>query len=816
MIKAAINPTDINTQSSSATPSFPTYNPAQQNRTFMTGASMPPASVQATETSSTKPLPTSAPSNPTAPVMPALPKFPDPTQTNLVMADGTIASANGSNSEKKNSGQPKKKLSLKMALGVIVLFLVILGSGAGFYLTQQSQDLRQQASSTCVEQCPSSDGVLINCTPPIADESSTVGMCNADFLTKIESCGGTTYCCNGTSWTTDMTVCTTEIIPVPECNGDCTIDSECSDINPSWICNATSHKCRLASNPDSAICEEAHIALACNSDCTTDTECSSVVPDWTCDATSNKCRLASNPTSITCEPAVVPTSKTWNVTTSFICPDGSTPSTIGRRLFWVVWPPSPLTWYYNPILSLVDGSTTEITQAITVDNITPGLVKSVYVGLAKASDLDNFDAKAYKAINPPTGVTAATYFNPPTEMFNWSVINDTVPTNMTLKFEAPEELCEPTTLTCNDACTTNTQCSNINPYWTCDATSNKCRLAINPTSTTCEVEVLDCNDACNTDAECSAVNPDWICNGANKCVLASNPTSTTCAEEVNNVSCDGFTGTLTAGTVTDQTTEMNYSLTYSGGTQVTSAQVTIHGNFDGPGWVDTWADLGVDTTLTDGVFSGTTTYDDIIDLLVATGHDRQQIIDEGVIYSADVYSAAGFCQSDNTLSISGEVCEFNSKCQGLIELKATDTTELSCNDSCTTNAQCSDVNSNWYCDPDSDKCRRESNPTSTNCAVKIVNDDSDDPAAIVGCNETCVTNSDCTNNDHICVTTADGSNRCRLESYTSSVSCVLPTGATPQPSLPPALPQTGPEDWLNWLKAGLITLGIGSVLFFLL
>ena len=374
----------------------------------------------------------------------------------------------------------------------------------------------------------------------------------------------------------------------------------------------------------------------------------------------------------------------------------------------------------------------------------------------------------------------------------------------------------PPTFSCNSPCATNAQCTNVNPDWTCD--SNKCRLASNPTSITCEPEVVPpvCNGACTTTAECSAVNPDWICNGANKCVLASNPTSTTCAEEVNNVTCDDLTGTLTAGTIADQTTEMNYSLTYSGGTQVTSAQVTIHGNFDGPGWVDTWANLGVDTILTDGVFSGTTTYDDIIDLLVATGHDRQQIIDEGVIYSADVYSAAGFCQSDNTLSISGEVCEFNSKCQGLIELKATDTTELSCNDSCTTNAQCSDVNSNWYCDPDSDKCRRESNPTSTNCAVKIVNDDSDDPAAIVGCNETCVTNSDCTNNDHICVTTADGSNRCRLESYTSSVSCVLPTGATPQPSLPPALPQTGPEDWLNWLKAGLITLGIGSVLFFLL
>jgi len=434
--------------------------------------------------------------------------------------------------DNRNDGlKPKKKFNIKMIGGMLVLLLIILGASAGFFLSQQTQDLRQQAydgqpcndsndcslvdegevcinnfcttPTACIDLLTLSDcdasvapdcawyscnnschpnGTPLEevcgqvgdacdsqnqCLPPLVchcqdgnactireceDPSETEDWCRA--LNQDRWClnqGGQAYTCcaegysccsgyNGCCANNPPTTPPTTPPPTFSCNSPCATNAQCTNVNPDWTCD--SNKCRLASNPTSITCEPEVVPPVCNGACTTTAECSAVNPDWICNG-ANKCVLASNPTSITCEPAVVPTSKTWNVTTSFICPDGSTPSTIGRRLFWVVWPPSPLTWYYNPILSLVDGSTTEITQAITVDNITPGLVKSVYVGLAKASDLDNFDAKAYKAINPPTGVTAATYFNPPTEMFNWSVINDTVPTNMTLKFEAPEELCEP-------------------------------------------------------------------------------------------------------------------------------------------------------------------------------------------------------------------------------------------------------------------------------------------------------------------------------------------------------------------------------------
>lgn len=86
------------------------------------------------------------------------------------------------------------------------------------------------------------------------------------------------------------------------------------------------------------------------------------------------------------------------------------------------------------------------------------------------------------------------------------------------------------------------------------------------------------------------------------------------------------------------------------------------------------------------------------------------------------------------------------------------------------------------------------------------------PTPAPGCNELCVQNADCSNTAHICVTTADGSNRCRLDKYVDSTTCTVPA----QPTLPPQLPETGPADWMNWLKAGLATLGIGTALFLLL
>lgn len=144
------------------------------------------------------------------------------------------------------------------------------------------------------------------------------------------------------------------------------------------------------------------------------------------------------------------------------------------------------------------------------------------------------------------------------------------------------------------------------------------------------------------------------------------------------------------------------------------------------------------------------------------------------------------------------------------------TVTYQCGSPCTTNAQCQTGNTNHVCyDTGSgNECRLVTNPTSTTCQNVVA-------TPPPGCNDICGSNADCSNSSHICVTTADGSNRCRLAEYVNSSTCTVPVIATStpivqQPSLPQELPVSGPLNWLDWLKAGLVTLGVGTALFLLL
>lgn len=143
--------------------------------------------------------------------------------------------------------------------------------------------------------------------------------------------------------------------------------------------------------------------------------------------------------------------------------------------------------------------------------------------------------------------------------------------------------------------------------------------------------------------------------------------------------------------------------------------------------------------------------------------------------------------------------------------------EYSCNSSCTSNSQCQEADEDYVCAPTSqgNRCRHKDNTTSASCSVPST----PTPTPAIGCNDSCVSNADCSNPSHICYN--DGTSQvCRLQTNPSSSSCSSPVASTPsqpqQPQLPEELPQTGPEDWINWLKAGLITLGIGAALLLLL
>lgn len=306
-------------------------------------------------------------------------------------------------------------------------------------------------------------------------------------------------------------------------------------------------------------------------------------------------------------------------------------------------------------------------------------------------------------------------------------------------------------------------------------------------------------------------------------LIENTPQTITCPSLTDAVSCDNVTGTLTDGTVVDETTELTYEVTYSGGELVTRVSFVIHGNFTGPGWDTGWINIESDPTPTDGIFSSSTTYKEITDLLVDSGYDRQQIIDEGILYHMNVIGPEGLCWGNGQWEGDGESCTPNLDCLNKTITLSVGQDPVACNEDCTSDTECQLTDTNYVCDYITDTCRLDSNLTSTTCqtASNDDDDDNDDDVTTVGCNDICVTNSDCQDTDHICVTTADGSNRCRLTAYTSSESCVIEssggtTTATTQPSLPAELPESGPEDWLNWLKAGLVTMGIGTALFLLL
>mgnify|MGYP006266386019 CR=1 FL=1 len=154
-----------------------------------------------------------------------------------------------------------------------------------------------------------------------------------------------------------------------------------------------------------------------------------------------------------------------------------------------------------------------------------------------------------------------------------------------------------------------------------------------------------------------------------------------------------------------------------------------------------------------------------------------------------------------------------------------------CDHTCDRDEQCKTYNSNYSCANTSEgkRCRLSSNTASASCTTTTSTPtptptptttvSTPTPTPTVGCNARCTSNADCSNSAHVCYQTTDGG-RCRLDTNVTSTTCTAPvvqrTPAPQQPVPPKELPKTGPEDWGNWLKAGLVTMGVGAVLLLLL
>lgn len=137
-------------------------------------------------------------------------------------------------------------------------------------------------------------------------------------------------------------------------------------------------------------------------------------------------------------------------------------------------------------------------------------------------------------------------------------------------------------------------------------------------------------------------------------------------------------------------------------------------------------------------------------------------------------------------------------------------TQAYCGEYCSSNADC--VESDHICYFNA--CRLAEYPDRQDCSVptQTVTTTYVAPTPTVGCNQDCISNRDCANSDHICY-----EGNCRLAEYPASSTCTIPQAQTTvvQPKMPEELPQSGSDDLINWIKAGIGILGAGALLLLL-
>ncbi|MEK7471007.1 MAG: hypothetical protein AAB622_03360, partial [Patescibacteria group bacterium] len=106
-----------------------------------------------------------------------------------------------------------KKTSPKNIIIILLVFVFLAGAiFLGVTLVQQNQNVAEKAAGNCdnpssIVQCPRSDGNLVSCTPPDANNNAQISICNS--AGRVEACGDSDYCCPsaGGAWTTNMTAC---------------------------------------------------------------------------------------------------------------------------------------------------------------------------------------------------------------------------------------------------------------------------------------------------------------------------------------------------------------------------------------------------------------------------------------------------------------------------------------------------------------------------------------------------------------------------------------------------------------------------------
>ena len=465
-----------------------------------------------------------------------------------------------------NNNSGKSKFSIKMLLGGILLLIIVAGSGVGLYLSQQTQDIRQDASTTY-------------------------------------QCGA--FVCNGTNYYG------------PDCNSalDCTAREQAVCAGGT-ISNREEPSCGGGSSPTCTQCTTNCGATGCSYSCPTGlsaSQCDLAETRFMCTGKKNDgCNSANGGTNVGSVDYTKP--EFWCKTFQFdsnhwsgaysvvhvgnngqVCVEGTgcNPDTLD----WNCNPEKPTATYTSACtpgqVYSADGS--KLSYDFTVSNVKPSAdfertvvflsIGGSKLNAAQEADFEATFGKPTWASNGanPTCVNQSwcgywlkqqTAYSPSMKIVwdnniiiggtngsktikdlvawgkangitSWTVDanvkvngiqNDTLGgKNTTITADA----CAPKPkLVCNDPCTTTAQCTaDLGAGYECYQSA--CRLASNPTNTSCTPPVLKCDDPCTTTAQCTAdLGAGYSCvtvAGAKKCRLTDNPDSASCAPPVEIV-----------------------------------------------------------------------------------------------------------------------------------------------------------------------------------------------------------------------------------------------------------------------------------------
>ncbi len=376
--------------------------------------------------------------------------------------------------------KPKNKFSAKMIGGLLVLVLIVVGAIAGFFLTQQTQDLRQQAylgqscnqDSNCSgwpnEKCDNGECVATNtgtnCPAFVAWESCDPTPSTPD----INECTGSHYThnacvlgyiewrCGNKNWLPDYGNPANN-----QCVGDCSWELTNGICCPRGVdaCNPSVDDRMCIPDPYVSECKPWN-----NTDCPANQQGYWEAQEWCVGA---GCECAP-PNGIFLDE----TGPGCNCTTSTVyqCNSDCTTSaqcqgSLGANYSCVT---SKCRLTSNPTSNTCQPATVYACDSTCTTNAQCAAVNSAW-------SCDATTSKCRLTSNPTSTTCTA----------------------------AP--------LVCNSTCTTNAQCAAVNSAWSCDATTSKCRLTSNPTSTTCEPAVIPgepmCKDVAILNSNNEELNP---------------------------------------------------------------------------------------------------------------------------------------------------------------------------------------------------------------------------------------------------------------------------------------------------------------------